>query len=299
MDQDLSTALNLFFRDFAPEERECLLAGEGLWSRRSFEDGAVIFAEGSNSSELYLLLEGSVEIAKDLERIDHTTKVLAVLTPGSMFGEGALLSDKMRAASAVAKGTIETLVLTKANFDAFVTSNPADAASLLLGLMKVINRRLQWTNHELVMLYDVARIVSESKDDMEGLMHNIAQKLELVTHASRGLISLENRLTELESVAVAWGDFDLTVDELEVLEAEMGDRDCFEDSMRLVVAIRDLSRNLLGLMVLEKKELWSPELIKMVTSIAEYVGIAIGDYKFVVSEKDRSKSQEQKGRVNF
>lgn len=299
MDQDLSAALNLFFKDFAPEERERLLVGEGLWERRLFQDGAVIFSEGSNSNELYLLLEGAVEIAKDLERTDHATKVLAVLTPGSLFGEGALLSDKGRIASAVARGKIETLMLTKANFDAFVESNPADASSLLLGLMKVINRRLQWTNHELVMLYDVARIVSESKDDMDGLMKSIAQKLELVTHASRGLISLENRLTELECVVAFWGDFDLTVDELEALESEVGDRDCFEKSMRLVVAIRDLSKNLLGLIVLEKEESWPSELIKMVTAIAEHVGIAIGDYKFVISEKDRSKSQEQKGRVNF
>ena len=114
---DLSETLALFFKDFAPEERARLLAGQGLWKKVNFEKGAMIFSEGANSNELYLLLKGTVEIDKDLESTDHKTKVLALLRPGSMFGEGALLSDKPRSASALAIDAVETLQLSKSDFE--------------------------------------------------------------------------------------------------------------------------------------------------------------------------------------
>lgn len=296
---DLSDVLDFFFKDFAPEERSRLLAGQGLWKRVSFKPRDVIFPEGANSNELYLLLEGQVQIAKDLESVDRKAKVLAVLTPGAMFGEGALLSDKPRSASAMALSPVEALQLSKADFDAFVAKNPQDATSLLLGLMKVVNQRLQWTNHELVTLYDVARMVSESGDDMEALLKSVATKLELVTHAPRGLISLENRLTELESVVQSWGDFTLSTEALESLESAVGSNNFVEKDGRLVVAVRDLSHVLLGLVVLEKERGWGAEMIKMVVSVAEQVGIAIGDYKFVTLERDRSTMAAERARVNF
>lgn len=296
---DSSEILDNFFTDFAPEERERLLAGRGLWKRVHFDDGVVIFPEGSNSNELYLLLEGRVSIVKDVESKDHKTKLLAVLDSGAMFGEGALLSDKPRSASAVAKGSVDALQLSKSDFDLFVEQNPADAASLLLGLLKVVNQRLQLTNHELVTLYDVARLVSESGDDVDALMCRVAEKLELVTHVPKGLISLVNRSTQREAMVANWGGFELTVDELDAIKSSLGKDDFLEDSGRLVAGIRDLSKNLVGLMILEYSSAWSSEMVKMVVAIAEQVGIAIGEFVFVASERDRSKLQEQRGRVNF
>ena len=296
---ELSDSLDVFFKDLEPEERSRLLAGQGLWKCVQFKKGDVIFSEGSNSNELYLLLQGTVKIAKDLESADYKVKELAVLTSGSMFGEGALLSDKPRSASAVANEAVEALQLSEEDFDLFVEKNPADAAFLLLGLMKVVNQRLQWTNHELVTLYDVARIVHESGDDSETLLKNIAEKLEFVTHAPRGLISFENRSTQLESVMINWGNFSLETDVLEGFELQLEGKNYSVDSGQLVVAIRDLSRNLLGLMVMEKTVEWSLEMIKMVVSIAEQIGIVIGDYKFMALERDRSTMEKQKTRVNF
>jgi CRP-like cAMP-binding protein len=301
MNKSLTDKLESFFGDFSSEEQVKLLAGKGIWKKVSFKKDDVVFEEGANSNELYLLTKGHVKIAKKIDGAD-ALKVLAVLDEGAMFGEGALLSDKNRSASAIAKSDeVEALMLSKADFDQFVKDNPADAASLLLGLMKIVNQRLQWTNHELVVLYDVSRIVSESKNNMDELIEKIAGKLELITRAPRGLISLENMLTQMESVATSWGGFDLTVEELEAFEAELKKEDTsfLENEHELVVGIRDLSGNFLGLIVMEHDEEWTDEFLKVALAIAEQLGIAIADSKFVKFEKDRSTLAQEGARVNF
>jgi CRP/FNR family transcriptional regulator, cyclic AMP receptor protein len=84
----------------------------------------VIMEEGQAGVLMYVVLEGSVEIA-----IHH--KAVATIGPGGMFGEMALITRGERVASAVAKTDCVLLALSRNVFLDLVSSNPKFAVSLL------------------------------------------------------------------------------------------------------------------------------------------------------------------------
>jgi len=65
---------------------------------------------------------------------------LAVLQPGDIFGEMALLENKPRSASAVAHGGVTTLAINKANFETMVQAQP----QLAVKLITILSERI-WT----------------------------------------------------------------------------------------------------------------------------------------------------------
>jgi CRP-like cAMP-binding protein len=79
--------------------------------------GELIFAEGSPSTEFYVILEGEVAIQVDPDLISHSKThhqpgTIATLHPGQSFGEVALVDQGLRSASAVCNTMVcKTLVL--------------------------------------------------------------------------------------------------------------------------------------------------------------------------------------------
>ncbi len=69
-----------------------------VYDRLVFYAGDEVFAEGEEANWAYLIQKGEVEIVKD--RPDGKTERLAVLGPGRLFGEMALIDDHPRMASA-------------------------------------------------------------------------------------------------------------------------------------------------------------------------------------------------------
>lgn len=271
MDASLHSEFGLFFLDLSTEERERIMAGnDPLWERRSFEAGAVIFEEDSPSNELYLVLEGDVEISKRVGEDGARKKVLAVLGRGSIFGEGALLSDQPRSATATALKPLDVLVLSKDRFKSYVKEDPVRANFLVLGLVRVINQRLIWTNEELVTLYDVVEIVSAFKDDVEGMVERLTEKVKVATKAIRATIVLKSDV-----------------------RAETGR--VVREEGRLIVGIFDLSGARLGSMILEKESAadWRLEQEKVAEVIADHLGIALADHHFLQADKDRLKLKRE------
>ncbi len=74
--------------------------------KRQYHAGDVIFKDGVPGQSMYILLEGQVEISKILG--DHKT-ILANITPGSIFGEMAILDRHNR--SATAKAVTDSVAL--------------------------------------------------------------------------------------------------------------------------------------------------------------------------------------------
>lgn len=285
--------LNLAFPGFSKEEVQKLFSIPGLWEQRHFDSGAFIFEEGSNTTDLYLLVQGRVEISKYIGTDPKHRKILGILTPGSLFGEGALLSNQPRSASAKALEAVEALALSQSQFKKLLEERAADATALLIGLLKVVNQRLLWTNQELVTLYEVAQLVSETKDDLFSLAQRIADKIAYVTHSPRGVLALENPVTLHEEVRASWGSLDLSLADLERFEKSLGHENSCVVENYFVVSIHDLSRRFLGLVVMEKAPGWTPEAEKISIAIAEQLGIAIADYQFLQSEAGRSRLSQQ------
>lgn len=96
---------------------------------RKYSDGVMIFSEGEPGEELYIIQQGRVKITKILS---NNEVLLAVLNPGDIFGEMALLENKPRSASAVSFGEVQVLAINKTNFETMVQAQPQLATKLIV-----------------------------------------------------------------------------------------------------------------------------------------------------------------------
>ena len=102
--------------------------------------GDVIFEEGSTGRELYVVLNGEVEIAK----VNGGSKtVIITLGKGEFFGEMAVIDGSSRSATAIA-ATAGTRVMriNHARFVYLVSQQPA----LALMIMDALSKRLRASN---------------------------------------------------------------------------------------------------------------------------------------------------------
>ncbi len=102
---------------------------------RVCEAGEAIFNEFDMGSEMYVVLEGEVEL-----RID--SRVLETLGPGEPFGEMALIDQAPRTATAIAKTACKLAVIPEKRFLFMVQTTPHFA----LQIMKVMADRLRKMN---------------------------------------------------------------------------------------------------------------------------------------------------------
>jgi HEAT repeat protein len=104
-------------------------AVDQLAEERDFAPGEVIVRQGEPGGELYLLLEGSVEVL-----LDHdlpTQRALRQLTAVDYFGEMAILDDQPRSATIVARERSRLLVLEGASLKELILQMPDIAFEIL------------------------------------------------------------------------------------------------------------------------------------------------------------------------
>lgn len=88
---------------------------------RVYPDNTMIFSEGEDGSELFIIQSGSVKITKI---VNDNEVLLATLSPGDIFGEMALLNNEPRSASAIAGGETKMMAVNKRNFVKMVQQEP-------------------------------------------------------------------------------------------------------------------------------------------------------------------------------
>jgi CRP-like cAMP-binding protein len=88
---------------------------------KRFPRKTVLFREGDAGSEMFVIGAGRIEVQK---RIGGLDKTVAVLGPGEMLGELALLNDKPRTATAIVLDTVDALVIDKETLEGMLGKNP-------------------------------------------------------------------------------------------------------------------------------------------------------------------------------
>lgn len=119
---------------------------------KKFKSGDIIFKEGENSKEAYILISGEIEVLKG----DNV--VVTFSEKGTFIGEMAVLLGKSRTATLRAKTDCEVGVVTKENFEIMVQKIP----SVAFKLAKSLAERLEKTTKELNQLKN--RLKFEDKD---------------------------------------------------------------------------------------------------------------------------------------
>ena len=105
-----------------------------------FDVGAIIFEEGSTGRELFVVLDGRIDIVK----LDGATKTLIVtLGKGEFFGEMAVIDGSARSATALAAApNTRVMRINHARFVYLVSQQPAFA----LMIMDALSKRLRASN---------------------------------------------------------------------------------------------------------------------------------------------------------
>ena len=104
---------------------------------RAYQDGQMLFSEGEKGYEAFVIEVGQVKITK---LINGKEILIAVLNPGDIFGEMALLNNEKRAASAVAYGATSCMALNKSNFDNLIKQN----VQIAIKIITLLSERI-WT----------------------------------------------------------------------------------------------------------------------------------------------------------
>lgn len=105
------------------------------------DPGTVIFQEGDSGREMFVILEGEIEVLRRSKR-GHETRV-AVLGPGDWFGEMSILDVLPRSATARAVAPIRLLRLSAHELDAFYRRDLRSYALLVLNIAREMSRRLR------------------------------------------------------------------------------------------------------------------------------------------------------------
>src|SRR5207247_1544451 len=97
-----------------------------------FDVDEVIFEEGSTGRELFVVLDGQVEIAK----VDGPNKtVIVTLGKGEFFGEMAVIDGSARSATAIAAAPdTRVMRINHARFVYLVSQQPANSPARLAGV---------------------------------------------------------------------------------------------------------------------------------------------------------------------
>jgi len=115
--------------EIGPQERARLL---GRYGRR-FVTGETIFQEGTPAHDAFLLQEGRVRL---LKRVAMNDRSLALVKPGDMFGEGALVEGASYGSTAVALTDGVVLALDRDTFRSLMANHPQVAARVVDQLVR-------------------------------------------------------------------------------------------------------------------------------------------------------------------
>jgi CRP-like cAMP-binding protein len=112
--------------------------------------GAVLFEHGQAGDKLYVLLEGRVRISRNVPGVGE--EALAILGPGSVFGEMALLDSAPRSADARVHERCKLLAIPKEQFDDLLFLHKDLAYEVLWSFIKLLTTRLRETNDKVTFL---------------------------------------------------------------------------------------------------------------------------------------------------
>jgi CRP-like cAMP-binding protein len=163
---------------------------------------AIILKEGdSGGGALYVVVHGSVGIAKTIDFSSGRSKTLGVIRKGEFFGEMSLFDASERSATVYALEDTYLLVVRAKVFNALVRQDVELSSNLLFSVIGVLSNRLKRANMELVVLYETGKAISKNLNLTE-LCAAIIECLTNSLETSGGCLIVFNELSgQFEQVA--------------------------------------------------------------------------------------------------
>lgn len=134
------------FDDFTPEQVGRVLSCS---SETQFEKGSVVIRESGESSDIYLVMDGRVDVeiqSYARSPLKRGNKRLALLRSGDIFGEMAYIEQRRRAAKVSAFDDVRVLCIAKADLDALFEQEPKLGFLFMRNVARIISQRLTELN---------------------------------------------------------------------------------------------------------------------------------------------------------
>jgi CRP-like cAMP-binding protein len=116
-------------------------------AHRDLPAGAIIFREGEQGDEMYVVVAGRVRISKRVPGIGE--EALGVLDAGSHFGEMAMVDEAPRSADAIAHTACALAVLRRADLEQLMFVDKDLAYDVLWTFVRTLSARLRETNDKI------------------------------------------------------------------------------------------------------------------------------------------------------
>ena len=126
------------FKKVAPGDREALAQ---QMRERALRKGQVLFREGEQGEEMFVVRRGTVVISKQVT--GNVEQVLARIESGDFFGEMSLFDRAPRSATIQAETDATLLVLDREKLQRLIEINPHAAATFFHALVLVFIERLR------------------------------------------------------------------------------------------------------------------------------------------------------------
>ncbi len=120
----------------------------GILKELSLKKGDSLFKEGEETKGIYMVRSGKIEITKLTP--DGWKQTLAVLTPGSFFGELSILEKRKHEANATAMENTELLKLTKEEFEKMEKEEVALASQIIKKVALIMSKNLRRMNEKFM-----------------------------------------------------------------------------------------------------------------------------------------------------
>jgi sulfate permease, SulP family len=124
---------------------------EHVLQLRTYEKGEAVFHEDDTSRDLYLIARGSASVHLRLPGMARETRLMT-FSPGTVFGELALLDNAARSATVEADGELVCYVLPQPVFEQLARDHPAVAMKVLAGIGRELAHRLRHASRTIYQL---------------------------------------------------------------------------------------------------------------------------------------------------
>ncbi len=108
-----------------------------------FESNAIVISEGSQGTELYVVLSGNLDVRREAQSI-------AKLETGMHFGEMALVDQSPRSATVIVEGDTRLMIIERRDFYNLIRKEPILAVKLLWSFVQSLSGRLRDANEQLL-----------------------------------------------------------------------------------------------------------------------------------------------------
>jgi CRP/FNR family transcriptional regulator, cyclic AMP receptor protein len=154
---------------------------------RTYNAGDTVFAIGSAGDQMMALLSGAIRIS--VPSADGKELLLAIIQPGEVFGELAVLDGKERSADAVAETACTLAILDRHDILSFFDRNPAAWPKLV----EILCQRLRRTDQvfaEVALMQLSVRLAKAMLRILDGQIDSAVARTTTIRFSQRELASM-------------------------------------------------------------------------------------------------------------